>query len=67
MAERALRKASESGEQLAVGANSSVLYDPRGEWVGGYRKTNLYTTDKTWAKAGAHSAVLPPVHSRLTL
>jgi len=37
-----------------VGANSAVLYGPgpEGEWIGGYRKTNLFETDKTWAKAG---------------
>ena len=35
-----------------VGANSSVLYGPDGEWVGGYRKTHLYETDLTWAKPG---------------
>ena len=37
---------------VAVGANSAVLYDPLGSWAGGYRKTNLYDTDKTWAKSG---------------
>ena len=55
MAERArvgLGESDEEDEGLAVGANSCLLYDPSGEWVGGYRKTNLYTTDKTWAKAG---------------
>ena len=35
-----------------VGANSAVLYGPVGEWVGGYRKTNLFMTDLPWAKAG---------------
>ncbi|KAG5638737.1 hypothetical protein H0H81_010547 [Sphagnurus paluster] len=35
-----------------VGANSAILYGPFGEWVGGYRKTNLFETDKTWAKPG---------------
>ncbi|RXW24096.1 hypothetical protein EST38_g1767 [Candolleomyces aberdarensis] len=43
---------TESASGLAVGANSAVLYDPEGSWAGGYRKTNLYDTDKTWAKAG---------------
>ncbi|TEB40209.1 carbon-nitrogen hydrolase [Coprinellus micaceus] len=54
---------------LAVGANSCVLYDPQGEWVGGYRKTNLYTTDKTWAKAGTGftSFSLPPPLDTTTL
>ncbi|KAJ3565768.1 hypothetical protein NP233_g7434 [Leucocoprinus birnbaumii] len=36
-----------------VGANSAVLYGPSGEWIGGYRKTNLFRTDKTWAAAGS--------------
>ena len=35
-----------------IGANSAVLYGPDGQWVGGYRKTNLFKTDLTWAKAG---------------
>lgn len=35
-----------------VGANSAVIYGPSGEWVGGYRKTNLFVTDMTWAKPG---------------
>ncbi|KAJ7133620.1 carbon-nitrogen hydrolase [Mycena epipterygia] len=46
----------------AVGANSAALYGPEGEWVGGYRKTNLYMTDKTWAMPGTGFATfaLPP-------
>jgi protein N-terminal amidase len=42
------------GEQprIQVGANSLALYGPTGEWVGGYRKTNLFETDMTWAKPG---------------
>ncbi|KDR82967.1 hypothetical protein GALMADRAFT_151975 [Galerina marginata CBS 339.88] len=35
-----------------IGANSAALYGPEGEWVGGYRKTNLFKTDMSWAKAG---------------
>ena len=35
-----------------VGANSAIVYDPAGEWVGGYRKTNLFRADLPWAKAG---------------
>ncbi|KAH9947447.1 carbon-nitrogen hydrolase [Amylocystis lapponica] len=42
----------ENEDTLAVGANSAVLYGPNGAWVGGYRKTNLFETDKTWAKPG---------------
>ncbi|KAJ3771291.1 carbon-nitrogen hydrolase [Lentinula raphanica] len=38
--------------QTIVGANSAVLYGPEGEWVGHYRKTNLFVTDKSWAKPG---------------
>lgn len=42
---------AETGGRV-VGANSATLYGPDGEWVGGYRKTNLFSTDKTWAKPG---------------
>ena len=35
-----------------VGANSAVLYAPDGTYIGGYRKTNMFITDKTWAKPG---------------
>ncbi|KAF5380705.1 hypothetical protein D9757_007013 [Collybiopsis confluens] len=35
-----------------IGANSAALYSPEGEQVGHYRKTNLFVTDKTWAKSG---------------
>jgi protein N-terminal amidase len=35
-----------------VGANSAALFGREGEWVEGYRKTNLFETDMTWAKAG---------------
>lgn len=38
--------------RIQVGANSLALYGPTGKWVGGYRKTNLYETDMTWAKPG---------------
>ncbi|KAG6898426.1 hypothetical protein C0992_004137 [Termitomyces sp. T32_za158] len=50
-----------------VGANSAIIYGPSGEWVGGYRKTNLYETDKTWAKPGtsfASFSLTPPSISR---
>ncbi|KAF8155774.1 hydrolase [Crassisporium funariophilum] len=45
---------SEDGDDTVqqVGANSAAFYGPDGEWVGGYRKTNLYETDMTWAKPG---------------
>lgn len=35
-----------------VGANSAVVYGPDGARLGDYRKTNLFTTDMTWAKPG---------------
>lgn len=35
-----------------VGANSAVMYGPNGDLINNYRKTNLFDTDKTWAKAG---------------
>jgi protein N-terminal amidase len=47
---------SRSAEE--VGANSAVLYGLDGEWIGGYRKTHLFETDKTWAKAGTLSFTL---------
>ncbi|KAJ7143590.1 carbon-nitrogen hydrolase [Mycena crocata] len=52
---------SETGTHV-VGANSAALYGPAGDWVGGYRKTNLYITDTTWAKPGTGFATfsLPP-------
>ena len=43
---------SASKEVRQVGANSAIMYGPDGQWVGGYRKTNLFETDKPWAKAG---------------
>ncbi|KAI0352595.1 hypothetical protein OH77DRAFT_1428296 [Trametes cingulata] len=46
-----------------VGANAAALYGPDGAFVGGYRKTNLYETDMTWAKPGTgfttHALPLP--------
>ncbi|KAJ7575105.1 carbon-nitrogen hydrolase [Mycena floridula] len=52
-----------------VGANSAVMYDPDGKWVGGYRKTNLFSTDKTWAVPGPGLTTfdLPPPFSKLSL
>lgn len=43
----------------AVGFNSAVIYDPDGKWHGGYRKTNLFTTDMTWAHEGLSLRLLP--------
>lgn len=42
----------EQYEHEEVGANSAVLYGPDGAFVGNYRKTNPFETDKTWAKPG---------------
>jgi protein N-terminal amidase len=53
---------TESNSGVAVGANSAVLYDPLGSWAGGYRKTNLYDTDKTWAKSGTCRDCLADTH-----
>lgn len=41
-----------------VGANSLTFFGPSGEWVGGYRKTNLFETDMTWAKPGLLTSLL---------
>ncbi|KNZ73145.1 Protein N-terminal amidase, partial [Termitomyces sp. J132] len=61
------RRAESQAVHTPVGANSAILYGPSGEWVGGYRKTNLFETDKTWAKAGtgfvSFSLTLPHVTS----
>jgi protein N-terminal amidase len=46
-------------DTVMVGANSAVLYGPDGCWVGGYRKTNLFKTDLTWAKAGTATSKIP--------
>ncbi|XP_006462838.1 hypothetical protein AGABI2DRAFT_71992, partial [Agaricus bisporus var. bisporus H97] len=58
-----------SKKRQIVGANSAILYGPQGEWVGGYRKSNLFWTDKTWAAAGSGftSFKLPPPINNLTL
>ncbi|GLB38646.1 putative carbon-nitrogen hydrolase [Lyophyllum shimeji] len=47
-----VRSTTASEPRIPVGANSAVIFGPSGEWVGGYRKTNLFETDKTWAKPG---------------
>lgn len=46
------RLSTEEAEGSKIGANSAILYGPKGEWIGGFRKTNLFRTDLTWAKAG---------------
>jgi len=52
-----------------VGANSAILFDPDGECVGRYRKTNLYETDTTWAKPGTGFTTfrLPPPLNAVSL
>ncbi|KAJ7728815.1 carbon-nitrogen hydrolase [Mycena maculata] len=59
------RHLTETGTQV-VGANAAALYGPDGQWVGAYRKTNLYTTDKTWALPGTGFATFrlaPPLRT----
>ncbi|KAI0631973.1 carbon-nitrogen hydrolase [Trametes polyzona] len=52
-----------------IGANAAALYGPDGQFVGDYRKTNLYDTDMTWAKPGTGFVTfeLPPPLTTLTL
>ncbi|KAL1719054.1 carbon-nitrogen hydrolase [Schizophyllum commune] len=52
-----------------VGANAAVIYDPEGERVGDYRKTNLFETDQSWSIPGTGFATLtlPAPLRRLTL
>ncbi|KAJ8457201.1 hypothetical protein ONZ51_g11677 [Trametes cubensis] len=60
----------EDGKEIErVGANTAALYGPDGALVGGYRKTNLYETDMTWAKPGTGFTTfqLPPPLGALTL
>lgn len=51
--------------EYPVGANSAIMYGPTGEWIGGYRKTNLFSIDKTWAKPGIPSST-PQTRTQLT-
>jgi len=46
------KRRSTAGSAEKVGANSAVLYGLDGEFIGNYRKTHLFETDKTWAKPG---------------
>ncbi|KIM28328.1 hypothetical protein M408DRAFT_139999 [Serendipita vermifera MAFF 305830] len=46
-----LAKDEEHPAQL-VGANSAIMYDPTGTYVGQYRKTNLFEADLPWVKPG---------------
>ncbi|KAI0763655.1 carbon-nitrogen hydrolase [Trametes elegans] len=53
----------------AVGANAAALYGPEGQFVGEYRKTNLYDTDMTWAAPGSGFVTfhLPPPLNTVSL
>ncbi|KAI0917388.1 hypothetical protein AcW1_007414 [Taiwanofungus camphoratus] len=53
---------AQDSETSKIGANSAVVYDPDGQWVGDYRKTNLFETDMTWAKAGTGFATFTLPH-----
>ncbi|KAH7925565.1 carbon-nitrogen hydrolase [Leucogyrophana mollusca] len=52
-----------------MGANSAVMYDPTGERVGAYRKTNLFKNDIPWAIPGFGFSTLslPAPMGRTTL
>ncbi|TCD70160.1 Carbon-nitrogen hydrolase [Steccherinum ochraceum] len=52
-----------------VGANSAVVFDPHGQRLADYRKTNLFRTDMTWAKPGTgfKTLRLPPPLNTVTL
>jgi protein N-terminal amidase len=50
--EKLTEEDKENADPGLVGANSAVLFGPNGQWVGGYRKTNLFDTDTTWAIPG---------------
>lgn len=52
---------TENGSET-VGANSAALFSPDGTYVGGYRKTNLFMTDKTWAKPGNATRLYDPAN-----
>ncbi|KAF8073961.1 carbon-nitrogen hydrolase [Lyophyllum atratum] len=52
LSSESVNAAPEPETRTQVGANSAVIFGPTGEWVGGYRKVNLFETDKPWAKPG---------------
>ena len=49
---------AETTNNSLIGANSAILYDPTGQYVGGYRKTHLFHVDKTWAIPGERPSLL---------
>ncbi|KAI6108542.1 carbon-nitrogen hydrolase [Pisolithus croceorrhizus] len=53
----------------AVGFNTAVLYNPTGEPVTFYRKSNLFETDLSWAAPGSGFTVLdlPPPLGKTTI
>jgi protein N-terminal amidase len=56
----------EIDEERLVGANSAMVYSPKGRLVLNYRKTNLYEADITWAVPGSGFAMFElPVRSQL--
>ncbi|KAJ3810643.1 carbon-nitrogen hydrolase [Lentinula aff. lateritia] len=69
LSDREISNAISTPGSSIVGANSAVLCGPNGYFIGNYRKTNLFATDRTWAKAGSGFAsfVLPPPIGKLTL
>ncbi|KIY46718.1 hydrolase [Fistulina hepatica ATCC 64428] len=64
-----LERSEKTNDENIIGANSACIIGPGGEWVGGYRKTNLFETDKTWVKPGTGFAsfVLPDPLRRVSL
>ncbi|KAG2121091.1 carbon-nitrogen hydrolase [Suillus clintonianus] len=54
--------ASLSFQQPRIGANSAVMYNPTGERVGAYRKTNLYKLDLPWAVPGSGFSTMTLPH-----
>ncbi|KAK0211305.1 carbon-nitrogen hydrolase [Desarmillaria ectypa] len=59
LAEDELRPFVDDEGTESVGANSATVYGPNGVHVVGYRKTNLFTTDQTWAKPGTGFTTFP--------
>jgi protein N-terminal amidase len=49
-------KVMKEGE--GVGWNSAMVVGPGGEWIGNYRKTFRFETDKNWAREGELPAIV---------
>jgi len=56
-----LRQDEEHPGQL-IGANSAIIYDPNGNYVGEYRKTNLFEADLPWVKPGKRHPAFCALH-----